>query len=102
MFLKVTRFEKIHLKPNESKFVTFKLDLSDLTFIGSSMERIAEVGNFTIMIENLYDSFRLNSVSPMEPTTTSSYETTTPNSASSTLTTVSFVLFAFFAVIYNF
>ena len=57
------RFEKIILQANESKTVKFALDFSDYTFISPSMERIAEVGNFTIMVDNLQDSFHLNSIS---------------------------------------
>jgi beta-glucosidase len=60
--LKVKRFEKILLQAGESKTVSFILDYSDYMFINPSMQRIAEVGNFTVMVENLNDMFRLNSV----------------------------------------
>lgn len=58
----VKRFEKVLLKAGESKNVTFTLELSDFTFINQNMNRVAEVGNFTVYIENLKDSFRLNSL----------------------------------------
>ena len=50
------------MKAGESKKVTFTLEYSDYTFIDQDMKRVAEVGNFTVFIENLKDSFRLNSV----------------------------------------
>lgn len=53
------RFEKITLQPNESKTVTFTLNLKDLQFVNNDLKWIAEKGTFKIQISNLTTSFVL-------------------------------------------
>lgn len=53
------RFEKISLKPGESKTVTFTLNQKDLQFVGSDLKWVAEEGTFKIQIENLTKDFFL-------------------------------------------
>ncbi len=53
------RFEKISLQPNESKTVTFTLNLKDLQFVNNDLKWIAEKGTFKIQISNLTTSFLL-------------------------------------------
>ena len=53
------RFEKISLQPNESKTVTFTLNLKDLQFVNNDLKWIAEKGTFKIQISNLTTSFVL-------------------------------------------
>lgn len=52
-------FEKIQLAPHESKTVSFKLNLHDLSFIGRENKRIAEKGKFMVQIEKLQSQFEL-------------------------------------------
>jgi beta-glucosidase len=53
------RFEKISLEPNQSKTVTFTLNLKDLQFVNNDLKWIAEKGTFKIQISNLTTSFIL-------------------------------------------
>lgn len=45
-------FEKVDLKPGESKTVTFKLPLKDLAFVNSDNKKTLEAGDFKIAIAN--------------------------------------------------
>ncbi|MET3112457.1 beta-glucosidase [Pedobacter sp. CG_S7] len=45
-------FDKIDLKPGETKTVTFKLTAADLSFITPELKAITEAGDFTIQIAN--------------------------------------------------
>lgn len=47
---RLRRFEKISLKPNETKTVTFKLTLNDLSFINLKNERVVEPGDFELQV----------------------------------------------------
>jgi Beta-glucosidase-related glycosidases len=49
---RLRRFEKISLKAGESKTVTFKLKLEDLSFINMDNYRVVEPGEFVIKIGN--------------------------------------------------
>ena len=53
-------FEKIDLKPGESKTVTFKLPVKDLAFVNNDNKKILEAGDFKIQIENLTSTFKVN------------------------------------------
>jgi beta-glucosidase len=53
------RFEKISLKPNESKTVKFTLNQKDLQFVNNDLKWISEKGTFTIQIANLKKDFLL-------------------------------------------
>lgn len=52
-------FEKIELKANESKKITFVISLEDLTFVNSSNKRVVEPGFFEVMIDGLKTRFEL-------------------------------------------
>jgi beta-glucosidase len=54
-------FEKIDLKPGESKTVTFKLALKDLAFVNTDNKKILEAGEFKIQIANQSVSFNVTS-----------------------------------------
>lgn len=57
-------FEKIFLKPDETKKVNFEITIEDLSFININGERIAEKGLFNVYVSNLIASFKLkNTVS---------------------------------------
>ena len=43
-------FERIHLKPGESRRVTFKLDSRDLSLVTSAGEHVVEVGSYTAFV----------------------------------------------------
>ena len=47
---RLIRFEKITLKPNESKTITFEIQSSDLKFIGIDNTWVAEEGTFEILV----------------------------------------------------
>ncbi len=53
-------FEKVDLKPGESKIVTFNLPLQDLAFVNNENKKILEAGDFKIQIENLTSIFKVN------------------------------------------
>jgi len=53
-------FEKVDLKPGESKTVTFTLPLRDLAFVNTDNKKILEAGDFKIQIENLTSTFNVN------------------------------------------
>ncbi|MDR1502027.1 MAG: glycoside hydrolase family 3 C-terminal domain-containing protein [Prevotella sp.] len=48
--IRLRRFEKIELKPGETKTVKFELSLNDLSFINLKNERIIEPGDFELKI----------------------------------------------------
>jgi beta-glucosidase len=52
------RFEKISLAPNESKTVTFTLNIKDLQFVNNDLKWVAEKGTFQIQISNLKQEFK--------------------------------------------
>jgi beta-glucosidase len=52
-------FEKVLLKPGETKTVSFKLNKDHLSFIGRDNKRIVEPGEFEVMIDALKDKFIL-------------------------------------------
>lgn len=57
---RLRRFEKIDLKPGESKTVTFTLPMKDLAFVNTDNKKLLEAGNFKIEIENLTSNFSVN------------------------------------------
>lgn len=56
---RLRRFEKIELKPGESKTVTFELTPADLSYIGRDGKSILEAGDFEVMVEKLKVAFTL-------------------------------------------
>ena len=53
-------FEKVDLKPGESRTVTFKLPLKDLAFVNTDNKRMLEAGDFKILIANQTILFMVN------------------------------------------
>ena len=52
-------FEKVNLKPGESKTVQFSIQSKDLGFVGIENEWITENGAFTLMIDSLKTKFTI-------------------------------------------
>ncbi len=57
---RLRRFEKIDLKPGESKTVTFTLPLKQLAFVNTENKKLLEAGDFKIQIANLTSNFSVN------------------------------------------
>ncbi len=57
---RLRRFEKVDLKPGESKTVTFKLPLKDLAFVNTDNKKILEAGEFKIEVNDLTTMFTVN------------------------------------------
>lgn len=53
-------FEKIDLKPGESKIITFTLDAAALSFINRDLQRVTEPGEFKLSIADLSAGFNYN------------------------------------------
>src|SRR6185437_11368590 len=53
-------FEKIDLKPGESKTVTFQLPLKDLAFVNNENKKILEAGDFKIAVNDLTVMFTVD------------------------------------------
>ena len=53
-------FDKINLKPGETKKVSFNLSKSELSFINSESKSVVEPGDFEISIANLKAKFTVN------------------------------------------
>lgn len=56
---RLRRFEKIELKPGESKTVMFELNPADLSYIGRDGKSILEAGDFEVMVQKLKVAFTL-------------------------------------------
>lgn len=56
---RLRRFEKIELKPGESKTVTFELNPADLSYTGRDGKTILEAGEFEVLIGKLKATFTL-------------------------------------------
>ncbi|TRW22753.1 beta-glucosidase [Flavobacterium zepuense] len=57
---RLRRFEKIDLKPGESKTVTFELNPKDLTYVGRDGKDVLEAGDFEISVDKLKATFTLS------------------------------------------
>ena len=53
-------FEKIKLKPNESKRVKLDIPVKELAFVGIKNEWILESGDFTLSVGDLKTNFSVN------------------------------------------
>ncbi|HEY5393592.1 MAG TPA: glycoside hydrolase family 3 N-terminal domain-containing protein [Hanamia sp.] len=53
-------FEKVDLKPGESKTITFKLPLKNLAFVDTDNKKILEAGDFKIAVNDLSTMFTVN------------------------------------------
>ena len=56
---RVKRFAKISLEPGQSKTLTFTLDREDLEFVNLDNKRVAEPGDFTVMVGGMSAKFTL-------------------------------------------
>jgi beta-glucosidase len=56
---RLRRFAKIYLQPGQSRTLNFKLRRGDLSFIGGDNKRVAEPGDFEVMIGGLKAKFTL-------------------------------------------
>ncbi|NME68627.1 glycoside hydrolase family 3 N-terminal domain-containing protein [Flammeovirga aprica] len=56
---RLRRFEKVNLKAGESKTITFKINKTDLSFIGHDNKPVVEAGEFIISTGNLQQKFEL-------------------------------------------
>ncbi len=54
---RLRRFQKIELKPGESRTVSFSLTTRDLAFVNAQNEWVTEPGDFHIMVGDLEDEF---------------------------------------------
>jgi beta-glucosidase len=52
-------FEKVSLKPGESRSVTFKVPMKDLAFVNLNNKLVLEEGAFKVKVEKLETSFEL-------------------------------------------
>lgn len=55
-------FKRIHLKCNETKTVSFVLQINDLSLINTKLESVFEPGDFTVMVGTSSDDIRLNQI----------------------------------------
>lgn len=53
-------FERVHLKPGESKVVKFKIKPDDLILINAAKQRVVEPGEFKVMVGSSYEDIRLS------------------------------------------
>jgi len=53
-------FEKVDLKPGESKTVTFNIPLKQLAFVGTDLKKHLEAGEFNIQVANQKQKFSVN------------------------------------------
>jgi beta-glucosidase len=53
-------FEKVDLKPGESKTITFSIPLKQLAFVGIDLKKHLEAGEFNIQVANLQQKFSVN------------------------------------------
>jgi beta-glucosidase len=58
--LNLCGFERVHLKPGETKTVSYKLPSSELEIIGRSGKRVVEPGTFKVMVGSSSADLRLN------------------------------------------
>ena len=56
---RLRRFEKLELKPGESKTVSFELNPKDLSYVGRDGKTILEAGDFEVAIDTLKAQFTL-------------------------------------------
>lgn len=56
---RLRRFEKIELKPGESKTVSFELNPADMSYTGRDGKTILEAGDFEVLVEKLKATFTL-------------------------------------------
>jgi beta-glucosidase len=56
---RLKRFAKVYLEPGQSRQLTFRLGMNDLSFIGADNKPVVEAGDFEVMVAGLKDKFTL-------------------------------------------
>lgn len=89
-------FERVHLKPGETKEITFPIDRKALELLNADMHWVVEPGDFTLMLGASSTDIRLNRtltvVEPGQAPATNTHKDSTPVSASTNADTVDNVI----------
>ena len=89
-------FERVHLKPGETKEITFPIDRKALELLNADMHWVVEPGDFTLMLGASSTDIRLNGtltvVEPGQAPATNTNKDSTPVSASTNADTVDNVI----------
>lgn len=89
-------FERVHLKPGETKEITFPIDRKALELLNADMHWVVEPGDFTLMLGASSTDIRLNRtltvVEPGQAPATNTNKDSTPVSASTNADTVDNVI----------
>lgn len=89
-------FERVHLKPGETKEITFPIDRKALELLNADMHWVVEPGDFTLMLGASSTDIRLNGtltvVEPRQAPATNTNKDSTPVSASTNADTVDNVI----------
>ena len=89
-------FERVHLKPGETKEITFPIDRRALELLNADMHWVVEPGDFTLMLGASSTDIRLNGtltvVEPGQAPATNTNKDSTPVSASTNADTVDNVI----------
>ena len=89
-------FERVHLKPGETKEITFPIDRKALELLNADMHWVVEPGDFTLMLGASSTDIRLNGtltvVKPGQAPATNTNKDSTPVSASTNADTVDNVI----------
>lgn len=89
-------FERVHLKPGETKEITFPIDRKALELLNADMHWVVEPGDFTLMLGASSTDIRLNGtltvVEPRQAPATNTNKDSTPVSASTNADTVNNVI----------
>lgn len=89
-------FERVHLKPGETKEITFPIDRKALELLNADMHWVVEPGDFTLMLGASFTDIRLNGtltvVEPGQAPATNTNKDSTPVSASTNADTVDNVI----------
>ena len=89
-------FERVHLKPGETKEITFPIDRKALELLNADMHWVVEPGDFTLMLGASSTDIRLNGtltvVAPGQAPATNTHKDSTPVSASTNADTVDNVI----------
>ena len=89
-------FERVHLKPGETKEITFPIDRKALELLNADMHWVVEPGDFTLMLGASSTDIRLNGtltvVEPVQAPATNTNKDSTPGSASTNADTVDNVI----------
>lgn len=89
-------FERVHLKPGETKEITFPIDCKALELLNANMHWVVEPGDFTLMLGASSTDIRLNGTLTVvelgQAPATNTHKDSTPVSASTNADTVDNVI----------